>query len=331
MSNRFNPRRWSGPTRMLGVLGVLLLIVSMLRLLVGDEFGVPGEAIFAARCARLVSGLLVGASLSVAGVLLQALLRNPLASPYVLGVSSGAALGVMVVTALAGGAAAVVTGMNHLGALIGALLTMILVYLLSQKRGWVDPLGLLLVGVMMNAMNGAAIMFLNYLNPHGTKAQIALWMMGYLDENVGWAVVAIVAGTTVASIAATWALGRSMDVATLSDSEAQSVGLNLSALRLALFGLAGLLTAGAIVLAGPIAFVGLVCPHIVRLLIGPAHRPLILGSALAGAILLVGADTAIKALDLGQGLMPVGIVTALVGGPIFIWLLRPELGKGGTM
>ena len=328
--SKFHPGQWSRPTRVLVALGVVLLIVAVARLLVGDTFGWPGGEIFNIRGQRLILGILVGGSLSVAGVLLQALLRNPLASPYVLGVSTGAALGVMVALTAFGSASAVLLGVDQLAALLGAVLTMVLVYGLSQRRGWVDPLGLLLVGVMMNAMNGAAIMFLNYLNPHGAKAQIAVWMMGYLNENAGGSVIVIVAAASIICVAIAYALGRSMDVATLSDSEAQSVGLNLPAVRLALFGLAGVLTAGSIVLAGPIAFVGLVCPHIVRLLIGPVHRPMIIGSALAGAALIVGADTAIKALDLGQGLMPVGIVTALVGGPIFIGLLRPQLGKAAV-
>lgn len=312
------------------VLGVLLAAACVLRLIVGESFGWPGSGILEIRAQRLLIGVTIGAALAVAGVLLQALLRNPLASPYILGISTGAALGVMIAVFAFGSAAAVVFGIDQLAALIGALVTMAVVYLLAQKRGWIDPLGLLLVGVIMNAINGAAIMFLNYLTPHGAKPQITLWMMGYFNENVGWPALGVVAAASVAGIGLAWSLGRAMDIATLSDAEAESVGLNLRRLRLGLFGVAGLLTAGSIVLAGPIAFVGLICPHIVRLAIGPAHRPLVIGSAMAGAALIVGADVAVKALDLGQGLMPIGIITALVGGPVFVALLRPQLGRTGV-
>jgi iron complex transport system permease protein len=343
--------RWSRPTVVLVALLLLLIAVSLLRLVVGEP--IPrteaGEidwpllwTYVSLRRDRLIIGLVVGAGLSVSGALLQALLRNPLASPYILGVSSGAAVGVMLSLLLGWlgvvGGTAMISGSHHAAAFVGALATMLVVYALGQRRGWIDPLGLLLVGVIVNAINGAAIMFINYMVPHGLKPQLALWMMGYFNEALPfdprpWTAafwtspltivgLMVVAGTAVA----TW-LGRAMDVATFSDAEAEAIGVNLRALRLGLFVLAGLMTAGTVVLAGPIGFVGLICPHAVRLMMGPAHRPLMFGSALAGALLLVAADVAIRLTDLGQGLMPIGVLTALIGGPVFLWMLRPQLGR----
>jgi iron complex transport system permease protein len=223
-------------------------------------------------------------------------------------------------------------GSTHLGALAGALATMAVVYALGQRRGWIDPLGLLLVGVIVNAVNGSLVMFFSYLMPANLRGQVSLWAMGYFNENVmvqwpPWSLV-IVGGVTVAGLALAAWFGRAMDLATLSDDEAQSMGLNLRTLRLALFALAGMLTAGSIVLAGPIGFVGLICPHFVRLMIGPSHRPLIIGAALAGAALVIAADGAVKLADLGQGLMPIGILTSLIGGPVFLWMLHRRLGGG---
>jgi len=326
-------RRWSRATVVLIALGVLLAIACAARLLVGVSFGVPGESVFRLRLDRLLIGLTVGSALAVGGTLLQALLRNALASPYILGISSGAAVGVMATSYLGGlgvigTTSAVAVGANHLGGVVGALGTLAVVYLLSQKRGFIDPLGLLLVGVVVNAINGAAIMFINYMLPHGQRPNLALWMMGYYNEAVTTGPILAVLGVSVVGIALAALAARAMDVATLSDSEAESVGLNLSALRLGLFGLAGVLTAGTVVLAGPIGFVGLICPHIVRVLVGPGHRVLVIGSALAGATLVIGADVLIRALDFGQGLMPIGVLTALVGGPAFLWMLRPRLGRG---
>lgn len=330
-------------------LGVALLLIALARLLVGDTLGWPEDpVILGFRMDRLIKAITVGVGLAVAGVLLQALLRNALASPYILGASSGAALGVMVslwvtyrfsLSLFAG-----LPGMGEsFAAVVGATLTLIVVYLLAQKRGLVDPLGLLLTGVIVNAINGAAIMFVNYLVPNQLRGDLMTYMMGHLDENVGvqaifamgpiqvtllhLVVILVLAGLVVAVM-----MSRSIDVMTLSDAEAESVGLNIGRLRLVLYGVAGVLTAGTVVLAGPIGFVGLICPHFVRLLVGPRHRALIIGSALSGAALMVGADVAIKLVSQyypALGLLPIGVLTAMIGGPIFLLMLRPRLGRAG--
>lgn len=330
------------------VIGVLFLAVCLavvLRLVIGEP--IPRSAdgaivwkdygqMLSLRSSRIVIALTVGVALAVSGALLQALLRNRLASPYVLGLSSGAAVGVMVHLYVLHASVSVATawleyGGSHVAALLGAGISMLIVYSLSQKRGWVDPIGLLLVGVILNAIAGALIMFIQYLVPNGLRGDMLSWMMGRLNDSVGeWTLVPVVLMTTVGWAIAVW-LGRSMDVATFSDTEAHALGLNLQRLRLIMFVLAGALTAGAVVLAGPIGFVGLICPHLVRLLIGPRHRALIVAAALTGAGLLVLADAVIKWIDVYVypiGQLPLGVLTALIGGPLFLVLLRPQLGRG---
>ena len=317
-------------------LAVLLVAAVIGRLLVGYDHGWPGldasgREVLEIRAQRGAMALIVGAALSVAGALLQALLRNPLASPYLLGVSSGAAVGVMVSRMLLyfGVASAWTAISTPVAAALGALGSLVVVYLLAQKRGWVDPLGLILVGVIVNAINGAAVMFINYLAPRGMRGDIALWMMGFLNSNTDWGTIGGIAAITIAIIVLVTIKGRALDVATFSDAEAASMGVNLPRLRLVVFALAGLLTAGTVLLAGPIGFVGLICPHAVRLAIGPRHQPLLVGSALAGAALMLGADVLVQVVAPRHGQMPIGAIMALIGGPVFLLMLRPQLGRGG--
>lgn len=335
---------WSRTGWTLAALAGALILIAAARMVIGEPLPRLEDGGFdwqtfrvylSLRLDRLLVGLFVGAALATGGVLLQALLRNPLASPYILGLASGAMVGVTLVKYLAYlgvMGAALALGTRHFGALAGALGAMAVVYALGQRRGWIDPLGLLLVGVIVNAINGAAVMFFSYLLPPDQRGEVSVWAMGYFNQDVmaetpPWSII-IVGAVTVGGIALAAWFGRAMDLATLSDDEAASMGLNLRTLRLALFGLAGMLTAGAIVLAGPIGFVGLICPHFVRLLIGPSHRPLVIGSALAGAALIIAADVAVTLADFGQGLMPIGILTALIGGPVFLWMLHKRLGGG---
>ncbi len=286
------------------------------------------------RVMRMLIGLIVGVGLSVSGVSLQTLLRNPLAEPYILGLSTGAGAGIMVQSYLHylwQGEIAV--GTNAGGAVLGAAVIMLIVFLAGRRKGVIDPLGLLLTGVVLSTICGALILMMNYLvGPGGIRDNIARWMMGNLhvpgesEIVVVWVVGLVTAGGLCVLMFAS----RAMDVATTSDAEAISLGVNMSRLRGVLFAVSSLLAAGAVVLAGPIAFVGLICPHIARLVLGPRHGPLLIGSALLGAALVITADTTSAALNLwlGIGMMPIGIFTAIVGGPAFLWMLRPQLGRG---
>lgn len=320
----------------LAALAGLAVAVAGLRLLVDRD--PQGEVSLAfpdpqwawVRWTALAVGAVAGSSLAVSGVLLQALLRNPLASPFVLGLSAGAGLGVAVAIYLGrdpSSAVAPDASAHAIAALVGALAVLGLVYSLAQRRGWLDPVSLILVGVIVSAICGALIMFLHHLLPTGLlQGQMIRWMMGRIPERVAGSTLVAAGALAVAGTVAGALMGRAMDAATLGDDEARSVGLAVGPLRVSMFALAGGLTAGAVALCGPIGFVGLIAPHAVRIVLGPRHGPLVVGSALAGVVLVVGADAARQAIQLGAGRMPIGVFTALVGGPAFIWLLRS--GKG---
>ena len=318
----------------LGVLATLAVGAGGLRILLdrspeGDlSLALPQPAWAWVRWTALAVGATVGASLATSGVLLQALLRNPLASPFILGISAGAGLGVM--AALYVGHVAGVTtpwaGSDLGPALIGALAVLAVVYSLSQRGGWLDPVSMVLVGVIVSAMCGAMIMFLQHLVPSGLHGEITRWMMGRIPESTPPLTLSVAGGLAVAGVIVAMVMGRAMDAATLGDDEARSVGLALGPLRLWMFILAGALAAAAVALCGPIAFVGLIAPHAARLSLGPHHTLLVPAAALVGIVLVVGSDVARQAIDLGGGRMPIGVFTALLGGPAFIWLLLS--GKG---
>jgi iron complex transport system permease protein len=311
------------------------LLICLLRLLVDRDLtgGVglawPAPRLAWVRWTALAAGAICGAALGLSGMLLQALLRNPLASPFILGISGGAGLGVMVSLYVAhlAGAAAPGGATNMLPSLAGALAVLAVVYGLSQRRGWVDPVSLILIGVIVSSMCGALILLLHHLVPQGLHPEITRWMMGHIPEGTPAAPLAWAGGATVAGILISLHMGRAMDAATLGDDEARSVGLEVRPLRIVMFVVAGGLAAASVALCGPIGFVGLVGPHAARLVMGPRHTPLVLGSAFAGVILVVGADAGRQAIDLGAGRMPVGVFTALVGGPAFIWLLLRGRGQ----
>jgi len=324
---------------LLAIAGVLLAVIA-LRLYVGSSMtGYPDGPLWgyywAERWHRLWLGLIVGAALAIGGVALQALLRNALAEPFILGLSTGAGAGIMVqwliVHELAEAAGRVAQlPPSHTGALGGAAASMAVVYLASRRRGGLDPLSLLLTGVVLSTINGALIMVFYYLaGPGGVKEDLSRWMMGFLDTGHGSATIVGVGTVTALGLFVLLGHGRAMDAATLSDDEAQSVGVNLPRLRGVLFIAASALAAGAVVLAGPIAFVGLICPHVARLLLGPSHTTLLIASAMLGAALVIAADTAAAFLaqTTGIGVMPIGIFTALIGGPTFLWMLRSPAAR----
>jgi iron complex transport system permease protein len=312
------------------LLSVLLSMLALLRLLIdrdpvaGLSLAWPESSYAGFRITSLIVSIIIGCCLATSGVLLQALLRNALASPFILGLSSGAGLGVMTAMYLG-----YVTGMQSLRdgtnagpALIGALVVLAVVYTLGRRRGLLDPLSLVLVGVVMSAICGALMMFLQRLSPEGLRSDILIWMMGRIPQSIAVNHMILAGGVAVFGLVIATAMGKAMDAATLGDDEARSVGLAMGPLRAGLFVLAGALAAAAVTIAGPIAFVGLIAPHAARLVVGPRHTILVPAAALAGAGLVVAADAASQALEIGAGRMPVGIFTALIGGPAFIWLLK---------
>lgn len=277
------------------------------------------------RLQRVAAGLTVGAALGLGGVLLQCLLRNPLASPDVIGLASGSGLGVMVAayaTYLVSQQIAP-AGVNAGAALVGSLATLALVYSLAQRRGRVDPVGLVLIGVIVSILCGSATLLVQSLLPDRGVAA-SRWLLGAINDDVRFGTIASIGAITLVVLVWTILSGPRMDAASLGDDEARSVGVGLGRLRVQLFVASGVLAAGSVVLAGPVGFVGLVCPHLVRLLAGARHRVLAPGAALAGATLVVAADALVKVTDLGSGRLPITVLTSLIGGPLLIWLLRKE-------
>lgn len=310
-------------------LGVLLAVAAWARLLVGgDGLAWPDDPVLRElRVARVLAGAAVGGSLALAGVLLQCLLRNPLASPDLLGLSTGAGLGVsvaMLVGYRATGTAPTGAGME-LPALAGAVAALALTYAISRRRGGLDPATLILVGVIIAILCGAGIRLAHHLLPdRGLSA--ARWLFGAIHDDLSPLRLAIAGGLTVVAMGLSAWFGPMLDAASLSEEEATSVGVPIGRLRVGLFVGSGVLASLAVVLAGPVGFVGLVAPHAARLLGGAGHRVLCVTAPLAGAALVIGADTLVKAIELPTGRLPIGVVTALIGGPVFLVLLLRTRG-----
>ena len=295
----------------------------------GVSFGLAGEPLIAElRWLRVVCGVGVGGSLAVAGVMLQSLLRNPLASPDLLGLSAGAGLAVMIV-AYAGYLATgsiVPAAASPAAATVGSLAALALVYGLSQRRGLMEPVTLILVGVIVGIVLGSASSIVRQLLPDG-GFQASRLLLGRLSDDTPWPLAwgVLSAGVVGAAVGA-W-LGPAMDAASRGDDEAAAVGVSIRGLRVWLFVVSGVLTAMSVVVAGPIGFVGLVVPHAARLMLGPDHRVLVVASAVFGGAVIVAADALVRSIDLPTGRLPVGVVTALLGGPVFILMLRSMLTR----
>ena len=312
-------------------LAIVVVGLFVLRLMIDRP---PGEMVTLAWPAKIewlrfrfnaaLVAAVVGASLALSGLLLQTMLRNPLASPYILGLSSGAGLGVMFAafavqvlawTWLDGVPAGI-------PAVVGATIILVMVFLFGQRRGRIDPLSLVLVGVVLSALCNALIMLLQHLAPGGVTTDVLRWMFGRIPQGIDAGSLAVVTGVMLGGTAIAILLHRALDATALGDDEARSVGVSLGWIRLVMFMIAGVLAAAAVAIAGPIGFVGIIAPHITRLLVGAPHRTLIVASVLGGAALLLAADITTQFMIVRGGRLPIGVFTAILGGPFFIWLLR---------
>jgi iron complex transport system permease protein len=282
------------------------------------------------RMNRLAVASVVGAALAAAGMALQGLLRNPLAEPYILGISSGAGVGVLIGPMLAAGAGLSSFATEPVMALVGALLTCLVVYSLAQRRGRLDPYVLLLSGVIVSVFNSAVMMAIMLVMKRNDVLNFISWGMGGISDITSPKVM----GLCAACVAAGWLVlllrGAAFNTLGLGDEVAASSGVPIHWLRVETFAIVGLMTAAAVALAGPIGFVGLIVPHICRLIVGADHRRLVLVSGFAGAILLMIADTVGRTAGpaVGVATIPVGIITAMAGGPFFIFLLRKRFKEG---
>lgn len=273
------------------------------------------------RFPRIALGLLVGASLAVAGAVMQAVFSNPLAEPGIIGVSSGASVGaalalVFIPQALSGFAV-------PLAAFVSGLAAAFIVYLLARSQGRADVIVLVLTGIAVNAVATALASIATYTAPSSARDHIVFWQMGSLNGTI-WAQVWTVLVIAVAGIIWAMLLAKRLDTLSLGERAAGHVGVNVQRLRISAITLASLLTAAAVSYAGVIAFVGLIVPHVMRLALGPINRVLLPGAMLAGALLVTLSDLAARTL-IPFADLPIGIFTALVGGPTFFILLRTKL------
>ena len=303
--------------------------ISILDALAGVE---PDRTIlFELRLPRALVAALVGAALAAAGTALQALLRNPLAEPFVLGVSGGAALGGSIVVVASSVLARVATSTGDLlgsappvagGAVAGAAVAALVVFGLGRIGGRLVPQAALLVGIVFNEFVAGVITLMKVLVPPHQASRLTYWLVGTVGYERGpMLVVGLV--LVVGSIALLLALSARLNLLTLGDEEAASLGVDVRRDRALVFAAASAATAAAVALAGMIGFVGLIVPHLVRRVVGPDHRLLVPAATLFGAAFLVLADAAARLAFLPLGSEPpVGAVTALIGGPFFLWLLR---------
>jgi iron complex transport system permease protein len=271
------------------------------------------------RLPRMLLGALVGGGLALAGATFQALLRNPLAEPYILGISGGASVGAVLVLAL--GLAGTASWALPMAALAGALLAIVLVFRVATASGRsLDVRVLLLAGVVIAAFFSACIAFILSISEARTVQSAVLWIMGSL-AGATWRSVGITAAYTLPTAAVLLGLARPLNLMAIGEETAHYLGADVERVKRAALMLAALLTAAGVAVAGVIGFVGLVVPHAIRLLVGSDHRALLPLSFLGGATFLVLSDV-VAQLALAPTQVPVGVITAFVGVPLFLLLLR---------
>ncbi len=319
------------------LLGLLLALATLLSLVTGSEAipllqalrdglseqpSVAGLILTELRLPRTGVALIAGASLGLCGALMQSLLRNPLASPGLLGSANGAALGAVI--SLYFGLAGVAVFVLPLGGMLGALLATFTVYLLAGRDS--SSLTLILAGVAVNAFTLALVSLLLNLAPSPYAVQeIALWMLGSLanlSRNELWL---LLPGTLLGWLLV-WRQGRALDLLGLGEETALSMGVDLKILHRRLFLAVALAVGSAVAITGAIGFIGLVVPHLLRPLVGYQPSRLLLPSALGGALLLLTADIIVRLLP-AQTEIKVGVVTALIGAPFFVWLIVQNRGR----
>lgn len=277
------------------------------------------------RFPRVAMAALVGAALALSGLVMQAIFSNPLAEPGVIGVSSGAAVGAGI---------AIVTGINIFGdwtvavfAFLAGLVATLLVYAVSRQGGRTEVVTLVLTGIAVNAVAGAGITLLTFLGDTQSREQIVFWQLGSMAGS-RWQQSGIILPALLLGLVVIYAASHKLDLLSLGERNARYLGVNVEMLRLTMIIIVALLTGVAVAFTGIISFVGLVIPHLMRMILGPAHGPLIITSTLGGALLLTIADLAARN-TVPNSDMPIGMLTSLVGGPFFFWLLRKTRRRAG--
>ena len=303
------------------ILGAILLLSTIICSMCGAVFIAPVEfikranlALIRLRLSRVALGIMAGASLSVAGALFQGLLRNPLAEPYILGVSSGAGVGAVI---------AITLGLNNilpLLAFLGAMATIVLVYNLARTKQAVPIRTLILAGVIVGAVFSSILMFIVSISQSQRIHNIVWWLLGNL-QIFDFGLLIIVSTVGVVGILISVFFSRELNAIALGEEQALTLGINVELVKKILFIVASLITAACVSACGIIGFVGLIIPHALRMVVGPDHRVLIPAVCLAGASFLIICDLLSRTIILPAE-VPIGVITALIGGPIFIYLLR---------
>jgi iron complex transport system permease protein len=306
------------------------LLLALCLLMGPSAIGLPdpessaGRAILMLRVNRVATGFVVGAALACAGVVFQALLRNPLAEPYILGVSSGAGLGAA--AAILSGLAATTVFAMPLTAFAASALTLAVVYRLATEGGSPSVYGLILSGVIVSAICSSVLMFLVATAPVEGLHSVIWWMLGNLQPTSA-GLLLLSAVLVAAGCAGMWVVAPELNALTLGREAAHHVGVRANLVVTLGLALATLVTATAVGLAGLIGFVGLIVPHVVRSLVGPDHRRLVPAAAVAGGVFLSVCDAAARTV-MAPVEIPVGVVTAVFGGPFFLAILRRRRRKG---
>ena len=279
------------------------------------------------RLPRVLLALLVGAALALSGCVMQGLFRNPLADPGLLGISSGAALAVALWVVLPLSLPALVMlYAPMLAAFLGALAATLVIFILSRQRDG-SLSRLLLVGIAINALCGAAVGVLSWLSNDAQLRQLSLWGMGSLGQ-AQWSTLLAVSSLMIPTVLVIWRLAGALNLLQLGDEEAHYLGVDVARVQRILLLCSALLVAAAVAVSGVIGFVGLVVPHLVRMWLGADHRAVLPGSVLAGALLLLVADTLARSV-VAPAEMPVGLLTSLLGAPGFLWLIFRRGGAHG--
>lgn len=283
------------------------------------------SALWAVRFPRVTLAVLVGACLGVAGALLQGVFGNPLAEQQVIGVSSGAAVGACTVIVFGVSVAGNLT--VAVAAFVGGLLTTLAVYTLARSGGRTEVVTLVLMGIAVNAFAFGVIAFLTFVADPQAREQIVFWQLGSLN-GATWEAVSAVTPLALLGLAMSASVAGRLDLLALGEGPARHLGVHVERLRFVVVVAVALLVGAGVAFTGIVGFVGLVVPHVVRMVAGPAHRLLLAASALGGALVLVLADllarTAVENAEL-----PLGMLTSLVGGPFFFWLLRRTRSRQG--
>jgi iron complex transport system permease protein len=296
------------------------LILNLARVAIGRSDQLPSEyrlIVFGLRLPRILLGILVGAALSVSGASLQAILRNPLADPFVLGVSSGAAVGSILGLIFA----PQLPFVSPLGAFVGAMATIAVVFFLGRRGGELDSTTLLLGGVISQSFLSAIIMFLTTTLAGRDLRGVVFWLMGDLSTPVPSGLQWIFMAALLAGIGAIYSTSADLNLLLTGEREAIHLGVEVTRVKLVVYVSASLLTALAVSASGQIGYVGLLVPHAVRRIFGSDYRILIPASAFCGAIAILLADTLARTV-VAPTELPVGAMTAMAGAPVFIYLLR---------